>query len=83
MLARCPDPRSNPNLLVTRVPSPDAPGVVQAKVWLLGISPVAWRRLLVPGTCTLRELHGVVQVAMGWKGMHLYRFCLRSRRYGS
>ena len=64
-------------------PSPDAPGVVQVKVWLLGISPMVWRRLLVPAACTLRELHGVIQVAMGWEGIHLYQFCLRSRRYGS
>ena len=37
----------------------------------------------VPDTCTLRELHGIIQVAMGWEGIHLYQFCLRSRRYGS
>jgi hypothetical protein len=56
---------------------------VQLKVWLLGISPMVWRRLLVPGTCTLRELHGILQVAMGWEGIHLYQFCLRARRLGS
>ena len=44
---------------------------------------MVWRRLLVPDTCTLRELHGVIQVAMGWEGIHLYQFCFRSRRYGS
>ena len=44
---------------------------------------MVWRRLLVPDTCTLRELHGVIQVAMGWEGIYLYQFCLRSRRYGS
>ena len=33
---------------------------------------MVWRRLLVPDTCTLRELHGAVQVAMGWEGIHLY-----------
>ena len=64
-------------------PVADAAGVVQVKVWLLGISPMVWRRLLVPDTCTLRELHGMIQVAMGWEGIHLYQFCLRSRRYGS
>ena len=58
-------------------------GVVQVKAWLLGIGPMVWRRLLVPDTCTLRELHGVIQVAMGWEGIHLYQFCLRARRYGS
>jgi len=26
---------------------------------------MVWRRVLVPGTGTLRELHGVIQVAMG------------------
>lgn len=56
---------------------------MQVKVWLLGISPMVWRRVLVPSTCTLRELHGVIQVAMGWEGIHLYQFCLRAARYGS
>src|SRR4051794_18899617 len=57
--------------------------IVQVKVWLLGISPMVWRRVLVPNTCTLRELHGAIQVAMGWEGIHLYQFCLRTARYGS
>jgi len=56
---------------------------VQVKVWLLGISPMVWRRVLVPSTCTLGKLHGVVQVAMRWEGIHLYQFCLRAARYGS
>ena len=62
---------------------PDAASIVQVKVWLLGISPMVWRRILVSSTCTLRELHGVIQVAMGWEGIHLFQFRLRSRRYGS
>jgi hypothetical protein len=37
----------------------------------------------VPATFTLRELHGVIQVAMGWEGIHLYDFHLRTARYGS
>ena len=57
--------------------------IVQVKVWLLGISPMVWRRVLVPSTCTLGELHGVIQAAMGWEGIHLYQFCLRAARYGS
>ncbi|HME20482.1 MAG TPA: plasmid pRiA4b ORF-3 family protein [Acetobacteraceae bacterium] len=61
----------------------DASAIVQIKVWLLGVSPMVWRRLLVPSGCTLRELHGVFQVAMGWEGIHLYQFCLRAARYGS
>ena len=70
------DPGAEPHSL-------DAACIVQVKAWLLGISPMVWRRLLVPDTCILRELHGVIQVAMGWEGIHLYQFCLRARRYGS
>jgi hypothetical protein len=44
---------------------------------------MVWRRVLVPTTFTLRELHGVIQVAMGWEGIHLYVFLLRAARYGS
>jgi len=61
----------------------DGAEIVQIKVWLLGISPMVWRRVLAPSTCTLRELHGIIQIAMGWEGIHLYQFCLRAARYGS
>ncbi len=61
----------------------DEAEIVQIEFWLLGISPMMWRRVLVPSGTTLRELHGVIQVAMGWQGIHLYQFRLRSARYGS
>ena len=61
----------------------DATAILQVKVWLTGISPMVWRRVLVPTAFTLRELHGVIQVAMGWEGIHLYDFHLRAERYGS
>ncbi len=35
---------------------------------------MAWRRVVVPAGYSLRELHGVIQVAMGWEGIHLYQF---------
>jgi hypothetical protein len=65
---------------------PDAsttPEILQFKVRLLGISPMVWRRIQVPASMTLRELHGVIQVAMGWEGIHLFQFVLRARRFGS
>jgi hypothetical protein len=61
----------------------DSDAIVQIKVWLLGVSPMVWRRVLVPAALMLRELHGVIQVAMGWEGCHLYQFCLRAGRFGS
>ena len=57
--------------------------VLQFKVWLMGVSPMIWRRLQVPPEMTLRELHGTLQVAMGWESLHLYQFVLRAKRYGS
>ncbi len=42
-----------------------------------------WRRVLVPASYTLEELHGVIQVAMGWQSLHLYQFFIRAVHYGS
>ena len=42
-----------------------------------------WRRVLVPTSMTLRELHGILQVVMGWEGIHLFLFDIYAVRYGS
>ena len=36
-----------------------------------------WRRVLVPETMPLHELHGVLQVAMGWEAIHLFQSNIR------
>lgn len=59
------------------------PEIYQLKVRLLGISPMIWRRVLIPASTTLHELHGVLQVAMGWDGIHLFLFDIYAVRYGS
>lgn len=59
------------------------PEIYQLKVRLLDISPMIWRRVLVPSSTTLRELHGVLQVAMGWEGIHLFLFDIHAVQYGS
>lgn len=62
----------------------DATGkIIQLKVRLLGISLMIWRRVMVPTTMTLHELHGVLQVAMGWESIHLYAFDIYTVQYGS
>ena len=64
------------------VKSAALPGaILQIKIRLLGISPMIWRRVLVPESMSLRELHGVVQLAMGWEGIHLFEFAVRGVRY--
>ena len=55
--------------------------ILQLKIRLLDISPMIWRRVLVPESVSLRELHGVVQLAMGWEGIHLFEFAVRGVRY--
>ena len=57
--------------------------IVQLKVRLLGLSPMIWRRVLVPESVMLRELHGILQVDMGWDGIHLYYFDIHAMRYGA
>ncbi|WP_342240332.1 IS1096 element passenger TnpR family protein [Inquilinus sp. OTU3971] len=47
-----------------RKPDPALP-ILQLKIRLLDVSPMVWRRLLVPATTSLQELHGILQVAMG------------------
>jgi len=36
--------------------------------------PAIWRRLLVPASITLADLHEVLQAAMGWTDSHLHEF---------
>ena len=67
-----------------RMSSPEgSTSIVQLKVRLLGISPMIWRRVLAPASVTLRELHGILQVSMGWEGVHLYYFDIHAVHYGS
>jgi hypothetical protein len=46
----------------------------QLRVHLVGIEPAIWRRLLVPDTASLQNLHYAIQDAMGWNNTHLHVF---------
>ena len=63
----------------------NAPGsaVYQLRVVLHGISPLIWRRLVVPGATTLADLHEILQAAFGWEDTHLHRFTVHGVDYGS
>jgi hypothetical protein len=56
--------------------------IIQPKLRLFGISPMVWRSVLVFSSITLRELYGILQVAMGWDGIHLFQFDIRAVDYG-
>jgi hypothetical protein len=48
--------------------------VYQLRVSLQDSGPEIWRRLLVPGEATLKNLHWVIQSAMGWTNSQLHVF---------
>ncbi len=54
----------------------------QIKVTLNGIRPPVWRRLLVPSSVSLKDLHGILQIAVGWTNSHLHQFIARGTVYG-
>jgi hypothetical protein len=52
------------------------------KVTLRGVKPPIWRRLRVAEELTLRDLHHVLQVSLGWTDSHLHEFEISDSRYG-
>jgi len=56
--------------------------IYQIKVTLVGIKPPIWRRLLVPSTMALHELHEALQITMGWTDSHLHQFIDKGDYYG-
>jgi Plasmid pRiA4b ORF-3-like protein len=56
--------------------------VYQIKVTLTGVSPPIWRRLLVSSSTSLKQLHDILQTAIGWTDSHLHQFIARGQRYG-
>jgi hypothetical protein len=56
--------------------------VYQLKITLRHIKPPIWRRLLVK-SCTLGQLHDLIQVSMGWDDYHLHEFEIGNERYGN
>ena len=55
--------------------------VYQLKVGLMRWRPPIWRRILVPSTITLGDLHAVIQILFGWGGDHLHQFEVGGKRY--
>ena len=66
----------------TMRPAP-LPSAYQLRVVVRGVSPLIWRRLLVPADTTIADLHAVLQTAFGWTGTHLHRFVVHGREYGT
>ena len=55
--------------------------VYQFKVYLKDINPMIWRRFLIQSDATLKDLHYVIQILMGWTDYHLNEFIIKGRKY--
>jgi hypothetical protein len=55
-------------------PAPTDVRGYRVRLDLHGAKPPVWRRLELPGSLTLSQLHDVIQAAMGWFNSHLHRF---------
>jgi hypothetical protein len=54
---------------------------LQLKISIVGSKPPIWRRVIIPDSLTLANLHQVIQIVMGWENAHLHDFEVRGRRY--
>lgn len=58
------------------------PDLLQLKIELAWIKPTIWRRILVPESITLGNLHRVLQVTFNWGDYHLHEFDFGGERFG-
>jgi len=56
--------------------------IYQVKIHLLGASPMVWRRLLLRDDTNFADLHGIIQLVMGWENFHLHNFDIIGKSYG-
>ena len=70
-------------MAMTGVPKTRASeNVISLKVTLRGMKPPVWRRLVMPGTMTLGDLHNAIQAAMSWRDCHLHAFDIGGEQFG-
>jgi hypothetical protein len=64
------------------VPTPPGKVALQLHVELEDVTPVVWRRILVPTSVRLAKLSEMLLAAMGWSNSHLHCFNVGDVRYG-
>lgn len=58
------------------------PNALQIRIALAEVQPAVWRRLVVPWTWHLGQLHLAIQAAFNWWNYHLHEFRIGGLRYG-
>ena len=55
----------------------------QLRIVLRDVSPLIWRRLLVPNNIDLARLSRILQILFSWSGEHLHCFHIHGQDYGT
>jgi hypothetical protein len=56
--------------------------IYEVRIELLDLEPVIWRRILLPASIKLHQLHVVLLWTMGWAGGHLHEFVIGPNHFG-
>jgi hypothetical protein len=56
--------------------------IATVRIELRDTDPLIWREVEVPTSVTLKVMHDIIQVVMGWFDYHLWEFTVAKRRYG-
>jgi hypothetical protein len=56
--------------------------IATVRIELRHTIPLIWRQVEVPTSTTLKVLHDIVQIVMGWLDYHLWEFTIGRQRYG-
>ena len=56
--------------------------IATVRIELKDTDPLIWRRVEVPTSVTLKVLHDIIQITIGWFDYHLWEFTIGEQRYG-
>ena len=56
--------------------------ICTVRIELMDTDPLIWREVEVPTSITLKVLHDIVQITMGWLDYHLWEFTIGKQVYG-
>jgi hypothetical protein len=60
----------------------DLAKIATLRIELLDTDPLIWRQVEVSTSNTLKDLHNLIQAAMGWDNQHLWEFRIGRQVYG-
>ncbi|MGV8855891.1 MAG: plasmid pRiA4b ORF-3 family protein [Devosia sp.] len=56
--------------------------IATLRIELKDTNPLIWRQVEVPTSITLKVLHDIIQITIGWFDYHLWEFTIGEQRYG-